>query len=220
MEPDNPLLDDYTLSLVGRKRPRICFIPTASGDAEGYIDRFMAAFGPSRASATVLRLFHPERDRIAPERLIASQDILYIGGGSVANALAIWRLHGIDRLLKEFWADGRVLTGVSAGMNCWFRGCITDSFGPLAPIRQGLGILSGSACPHYDGERDRRPAFRGAILAGDLPAGYAADDGAALHFVGKELIACVSSRPGAKAYRVMRKNGRITEQPLEIRYLG
>jgi peptidase E len=217
MEPENPLLDDYTLALTGTRRPRVCFLPTPSGDSEGYIERFFGAFPPSRARADVLRLFI--RDGRDPARVIQSQDVIYVSGGNTANALAVWRVHGVDRLLRRFWESGGILTGVSAGMICWFGGCITDSYGPLAPLRDGLGFLRGSACPHYDGERLRRPAYHRAMRAG-LPGGYAADDGAALHFAGPRLVACVSSRTGAGVYRVSRTKGVVRETRLETRFLG
>ncbi len=138
-----------------------------------------------------------------------------MSGGNTANALAIWRLHGVDVALREAWERGAVVGGTSAGANCWFECCVTDSFGPaLDPLRDGLGILPGSFCPHYDGEERRRPVYR-ALVDGGFPAGYAADDFAALHFEGTELREVVSSRPGAQAYRV----GPRSEEPIATRVL-
>jgi peptidase E len=133
--------------------------------------------------------------------------------------LHLWRAHGLDQLLREAWLGGAILCGVSAGMNCWFSASITDSFGGLAPLNDGLGLLDGSACPHYDGEPLRRAAFHDAVKSG-LPAGYAADDGAALHFVGAHLVEAVSSRSNAQAYRVELRGTDVIEEPVATRFLG
>lgn len=223
MEPDNPLLDDYILSLAPRQPARVCFLPTASGDSPAYVARFYRAFS-GRCVPTDLTLV----DSALPRRpansaglaeLVREQDVFYVGGGNTAHLLALWRVHGLDRLLREAWQAGAVLAGVSAGMNCWFEASITDGFGALAPLRDGLGLLAGSACPHYDGEAQRRPTFHEAIAAG-LSAGYAADDGAALHFVGTELAGVLSSRAKAQAYRVSLVEGAVREEALGPRLLG
>jgi dipeptidase E len=114
MEPDNPLLDDYLLSLApaGRK-PRVCFVPTASGDSDGYSEKFLAAFGPERAEATILSLFN--RTVADLDAFVLEQDIIYVGGGNTANLLAVWRVHGLDELLRAACDDGAVLAGISAG---------------------------------------------------------------------------------------------------------
>ena len=147
--------------------------------------------------------------------LVLGQDIVLVTGGNTANALAIWRMHGFDRVLREAWERGIVLTGWSAGMICWFEHGVTDSFGPELASMECLGFLPGSACPHYDGEERRRPVYKQLVGAG-LPAGLAADDDVALHFVGTELHEVVTSRPRATAYRV----GPEGERPLEARLLG
>ncbi len=227
MEPDNPLLDDHVLALAGRRRgasglPRVCFVPTASGDAAGYVDAFREAFA-GRAETTALTLFDRSAEGHDDLRaLVLAQDVVYVGGGSTANLLAVWRLHGLDRVLVEAAAAGVVLAGISAGMNCWFEASVTDSFGPMAPLADGLGMLPGSACPHYDGEAERRPRYLDLVGRGALPAGWAADDGCALVFTDGELTEAVSSRPDAGAYRVQRTPGadRAAELPLAVRYLG
>jgi dipeptidase E len=218
MEPDNPLLDDYLLALTGASVPRVCFIPTASGDADGYIERFEKSFA-DRAETSVLSLFRRSGDLA---ELLAEQDAVYVGGGSTANLLALWRLHGLDRLLVEAGRRGTVLAGISAGMNCWFEGSVTDSFGtdPLLPLADGLGLVPGSACPHYDGEPLREPTYRGLVATGALDPGYAVDDCCALLFEDGVLQEAVSSRPGARAFRVVRVDGESVEEPLAVRYLG
>ena len=215
-------LDEHILDLArdarGRERPRACFVPTASGDAEGYIARFYAAYA-RRSEAAHLQLFR----RTVPdlERFLLEQDVIYVGGGNTANMLAVWRVHGLDRILRRAWDEGIVLTGLSAGSICWFEGGTTDSFGVLAPLRDGLGLLPGSHSPHYDGEPERRPTYHGFVAAGELPAGYAADDGAGLVFRGTELAEIVSERAGAHGYRVERgPDGGAVETALETRVLG
>jgi len=216
VEPEGSALDAYVLALTGKPRPKICFVPTASGDAAMYITKFYEAFG-DRAEATHLGLFG--RPRADMERVLTSQDIIYVGGGNTANMLAVWRVHGVDWMMREAWERGVILTGVSAGMICWFECGVTDSFGPLAALRDGLGFLPGSACPHYDGEKDRRPTYQG-LVRGGFPAGYAADDGAALHFVDTDLAACVASRPTARGYRLRAESDTIAETPLSVRLLS
>jgi peptidase E len=222
MEPDNPLLDDHVLELArasrGRARPRVCFVPTASGDADSYVAKFYAAFA-RRAEASHLALFN--RTILDLESFVLEQDVIYVGGGNTANMLAVWRVHGLDELLRRAWQDGTVLTGLSAGSLCWFEGGTTDSFGGLAALRDGLGLLPGSHSPHYDGEAQRRPTYHRLVAEGDLPDGLAADDGAALVFHGTDLHEVVASRPDARGYRVVRgPDGEAVETELPTRYLG
>lgn len=220
MEPENPLLDDFLLSLTRSRvgRPRVCFVPTASGDAEGYVERFETGFG-KKAEVSVLRLF--SREHADLRRFVLHQDALFVGGGNTASLLAVWRAHGLDEVLTEAHADGVVLAGLSAGMNCWFEASVTDSFGEgLAPLLDGMGLVAGSACPHYDGEELRAPTYR-SLIAGGFPAGHAADDGCALLFEDGVVTDVVSSRPSAAAYYVERDaSGEVREQRLDARYLG
>jgi dipeptidase E len=199
MEPENPLLDDFVLSLARSARPRVCFVPTASGDSEAYVASFYRAL--SGFDCSDLLLFGRGIEDL--EAFVMVQDVIYVGGGNTASMLAVWRAHGLDVLLRRAWEAGVVLAGISAGMNCWFEECVTDSFGPeLAPLHDGLGLLGGSCCPHYDGEEHRRPRYRELVAGGELSPGWAADDGAALVFSGTELVEVVASRPDAAAYRV------------------
>lgn len=221
-EPYNPLMDDFVLALAranrGRERPRVCFVPTASGDSAAYTAAFYAAFA-SRSEASHLGLFG--RTVADLERFLLGQDVIYVGGGNTANMLAVWRVHGVDRILARAWDEGIVLTGTSAGANCWFECSSTDSFGPLAALDDGLGFLGGSHSPHYDGEPLRRPLFQRLIAEGTLSDGWASDDGAALVFRDRDLVEAVASVPNARSYRVVRgPAGEAIETELPTRYLG
>ncbi len=221
MEAGNPLLDDYVLGLAERERPRVCFIPTASGDADHYIVRFYRTFAGS-TDASHVSLFRRDRGHGAVEgdleQHLLQQDVIYVGGGSVVSLLGAWRAHGLDRVLRLAWRRGVVLCGLSAGSLCWFSEAVTAFHGAPTVVR-GLGLLPHSNCVHYDGEPERRAEYRRFVGDGVRP-GYAADDGAALHFVHRELRRVVSSRPRAGAYRVEPGAGDVVETPLPVHYLG
>lgn len=219
-DPDNPLLLDHLVGLVGKPRPRVCLIPTASGDREAGLVAGYRAF--SRRGCEVAHLAFFPRTIEDLRGFILAQDLIHVGGGNTANMLAIWRVHGLDAILREAWDAGIVLCGVSAGAICWFEAGITDSFGPtLQAMPDGLGFLPGSCCPHYDGEAQRRPAYQGAVAAG-FAAGLAADDGCALHYRGTTFVEAITALPQARAYRVERAadGTTATETPIAARYLG
>ncbi len=206
-------LEDLLLELSGKRRPRVVFLPTAAADSGERIALFLDAFRARDCEPEVVTLFGMPED---PAARVAAADVVYVNGGNTANALAIWRVHGVDRALREVWQRGGVLGGWSAGGICWFDDGLTDSFGPqLRALGDGLGFLPGSFCPHYDGEPERRPTYRRLVRDSVLASGYAADDDAALHFEATELREIVSQRAGARAYRVARE----TEEPLEARLL-
>ena len=216
MEPDNPLLDWYIYKLADKVEPRVCFVPTASGDDREYIERFYAHFVPKPSILSALSLFKPPTSNL--RAFILEQDIIYVGGGNTRNLIVLWQEWGLDRILREAWENGIILCGLSAGSICWFEEGVTDSIpGELSPL-QCLGLLKGSNCPHYDGEPQRRPAYHRLISAGLISDGFAADDGVGLHFIGEQLKHIVSSRPSAKAYRL--DGEPFKETVLEPRYLG
>jgi peptidase E len=218
MEAGNPLLDDYVLGVSGKARPRVCFLPSASGDADHYIVRFYRTFDSRRCEPSHITLFRREPDAPDLRAHLLAQDVIYVGGGSVISLLGVWRAHGIDAILREAWAAGVVLCGVSAGSLCWFREAVSAFHG--APVRvDGLDFLPWSNTVHYDGERDRDRAYR-AFLVDGLTPGYAAEDGTALHFVGERLARVVSSRPKARAYRMRTVRGRVVRTALRTVYLG
>lgn len=218
MEPENPLLDLYILRQADSRTPKVCFVPTASGDAENYISRFYNAFENHECSPSHLSLFRPPTRDL--EDYVMDKDIIYVGGGNTKNLLALWKEWGLDAIMRKAWQDGKIMAGVSAGSICWFEEGVTDSFGSgLQPLKT-LGFLKGSNCPHYDGEKDRRPSYQEFVGCGRMAAGYAADDGAALHYIDEQLIKAVSSRPEAKAYHVWESGGKVQEEIVETIYLG
>jgi peptidase E len=199
----DPQLDRYLLALTGRDDPRVCFVPTATGDSDRYIVRFYNAFQNAGCRPSHLPLFARRHVGQALRDFVLAQDLIYVGGGNTANLLAVWRLHGLDEILTQAWREGVILAGLSAGSLCWFEGGVTDSFGAsLQPLSDGLGLLPGSHCPHYDSEAGRRPSYTRLVASGTLPPGYAADDGVALRFTGTTLTEVVSGRPGGQAWHV------------------
>jgi dipeptidase E len=218
MEPDNPLLDLYILAQTKKQKPKVCFVPTASGDSENYISRFYKSFESHHCVSSHLSLFSPPSRDL--EDYVMDKDVIYVGGGNTKNLLALWKDWSLDSILKKAWQDGIVMAGISAGSICWFEAGVTDSFGEGLEPLQSLGFLKGSNCPHYDGEAERRPSYHRLITEGQIPRGFAADDSAALHFIGSDLHKAVSSRPQAKAYEVQLREGDLEEKTLKTEYLG
>lgn len=219
MEPSNPLLDDFVLALARAEQPRILFLPTASGDTTAQINAFHARFGGRLCIPRHVSLFRlGDLDRPLAE-MVLEQDIVYVGGGSMRNLLAIWRAHDLDRILTEAWRRGTVLAGISAGAMCWFEGGVTRSSGTPEPL-PGLGLLEGSLTVHADGEPERLPVWLANVRSGGLPGGWAADDGVGLLFRAGALELVVSSRPGAGAQRVDAIAGELVRHRLEPELLG
>jgi peptidase E len=204
-EPHNPALDDFILSLARTREPRILFLPTASGDPNGQIAAFRSTFDERPCRPRHLSLFRLEHEPADLRTLILSQDVVFLGGGSLRNLLAIWREHGLDAILRAAWERGVLLAGLSAGAMCWFEHGITRSTGRPEPA-PALGLLPGSLSVHYDGDPVRRPAFLDAVERGAIAGGYGADDGVGLLFEGTALARIVASRPGTHAYRVERQD--------------
>jgi len=219
MEPTNPLLDDFVLSLTPAKEPRVLFLPTASGDTTAQINAFQARFADRLCVPEHLSLFRLADAKRPLAATVSSQDIIYVGGGSMRNLLAIWKAHGLDRLLLGAWRNGTVLAGLSAGAMCWFQGGVTRSSGPPEPM-PGLGLLDGSLTVHADGEPERLPVWLASVRDGTLPGGWALDDGVGLLFAGRQLQRVVSSRPGAGAQRVDAIAGELVRHRLDPELLG
>jgi len=206
-------LDDLLLSLSPRPRPRVVFLATAAGDSERAIDAFHIAFANRDCETEAVRVFGiPDH----PAERVARADVVVVAGGNTANLLVLWRLHGIDVALRKTWEGGAAVGGVSAGANCWFEACVTDSFSvALDGLEDGTGLLTGSFCPHFDGEARRRPVYTRLVAEG-FPAGIACDDGAAAVYHGTSLVEIVADRQGARGYRVSRAG----VEPIETRVLG
>lgn len=220
MEWGNPLMDDHVLALTGVEHPRICFLPTASGDADHYVVRFYRAFPASRCEPSHISLFRRETGVGDPRAHLLAQDVIYVGGGSLVSLMGTWRAHGLDEALREAWEAGVLLCGGSAGSLCWFSHALSGFHEGPARQLDGLGFLPCSNAVHYNNEPGRRSSFMDAVAAG-LPAGYGVSDAAALHFVGTELAEVISSRPEARAsYVCPDGRGGAVEHELAIRYLG
>ncbi len=218
MQERSPALDRLVLSLTGKQAPKICFLPTASGDPREQTTRFYERFAGWPCEPSILSLFHLARDRIDPREHLLAQDAIYVGGGSMRNMLAIWREHGVDAAMRQAWESGVVLAGLSAGAMCWFRGGVTMSGGAPA-VGAGLGLLEGSLSVHLDSEPERLAVFLEAVATGRLEAGYAVDDGAALVFAGPRVVAYVASSPASRVLRV-RPDGEgsvsVHEMPVKV----
>jgi dipeptidase E len=214
MEPYNLALDRYILTSwrSSDREPRVCFLPTATDDSADYINRFYFAFEklPCRPSHLALS----DEKTADPIATIWQNDIIYVGGGNTREMLVVWRARGLDRALREAWETGKLLCGISAGAICWFEQAVSDSVvpGELHPLKC-LGFLSGTASPHYD-EPGRRETFHRCLAAGKVSEGYGIDNGVGLHFIGRQLVKVVCSRPDAFGYRVTLTNGKAVETML------
>lgn len=220
MEPNNLVLDDFILGLARTENPRVCFVPTASGDNDNFIRRFYQAFTTLNCRPCHLSLFKPPTDDLLS--FVQEQDVIYVGGGNTRNMLLLWKEWKLDEYFRAALQNGTVLSGLSAGAICWFEQATTDSFGPVdsdfLSSMSCLGFLPGSHCPYYDSDH-RRDDYHQRILSGDVAAGYASEVGAALHFNNGQFVEAVSSRDTARAYRVDRCDGELVVDPLPIRFL-
>jgi dipeptidase E len=205
----------FLAGLTGRERPRLLYIGTASAEHPDSTLRFYDQFLPA-ADVSRLEFFPWPPDDL--RSTVLDQDLIFVGGGNTANMLAIWRLHGVDELLREALDAGVVLSGSSAGGICWFEHGVTDSFGPQLGPMDCLGFLRGSFSPHWDDEENRRPVYHD-LLKDGWPSGYAADAGVGLHFVGGELREAVACDEGSNAYRLELSDGDVVEETIAARQL-
>ena len=210
----------FAAELARTRTPKICVLAQATGDPEARIGAFYAAFAGTDFTVSHLQLF-PMPNVAGVRDHVLSQDIIWVDGGSVANLCAVWRVHGLDEILREAWQSGVVMSGVSAGSICWHAGGSTDSFGlELRGFTDGLGWLPYSNGVHYDSEERRRPTMHRLIADGTLGDGYATDDGAGLVYRGTELVEVVADRAGPRGYELRRAaGGSVTETPLPTRVL-
>lgn len=216
LEPGNPPLQRYILRLLRSRNPKICFISTATGDNSAYIAQFYSTFSKLRCRPAHLPLFERTPNLAG---LILSQDLIYVAGGNTKSMLAVWRDWDLPRILRRAWLGGTVLAGISAGAICWFEMGVTDSWaGRLMPL-PCLGWLPCACCPHYDVEKDRRPATHDFVARGLLPETIALEDGTAAHFVGRKLLRVVTVGENSRAYRVKRARSGAIESPLPVAHL-
>jgi len=213
---ENLELEKYIIRQSGAENPRVAFVPTASGEPDHYIASFYAAFLRLGCRPSVLTLF-----KRAPElrSFLLAQDVIYVGGGNTKSLLAVWRDWGVAEVIREAWESGVVLAGVSAGAICWFEQGLTDSFSDgLRPLAC-LGFLSGSCCPHYDSEPQRRPSYHRLLASGDISAGVAIEDWTGVHFKEREVYKVISSKRGARAYSLRSVYGSVQEVALPSEFL-
>jgi peptidase E len=208
------VLDRYVIGQARKKEPAVCFIPTASGDADASLPRFYTIFSqlPCKLSHLVFFRRTPQDLR----SLLLNQDVIYVGGGNTRSMLAVWREWGILEILREAWESGIVLAGRSAGAICWFEQGVTDSVAEVLLPLDCLGFLPGSCCPHYDGEPDRRPSYHRLVLENKILPGVAIDDGGGVHFRGTERHRVVTPREQAGASQVRVGAGEVPEEPLAV----
>lgn len=212
-EPENPVLDNYILEQSDKEHPKICFIGTASGDSDGYIERFYRNFNNKNCTPNHLPLFKGYPNKI--EEFVLEQDIIYVGGGNTRNMLVIWKLWGLDKMIKKAYANGTILCGLSAGAICWFDEGLSDSIPNQLIKLDCLGILEGSNCPHFDGEPERQNVYKDKIRNGEMKDGIACDDGVGLHFKDEHLYAVISSRKVGYAYKYKLENEVLSEEKIE-----
>lgn len=209
----------YAASLTGKQNPRICFLPTASGDAPGNIVRWFESCAELPVRPFVQRAFissYSQQDSF--EQVLTGMDAILVGGGNTLNMIAIWKAQGIDTALRKAWDNGVVLGGGSAGSLCWFEHGTTDSRPGALSTVEGLGFLSGSHCPHYHAEAQRKPLYWSKIKSGEYKPGYACDDRAGIYFENDEVKQVVALDDGSNAYYVSATGGQVTERllPKEI----
>lgn len=220
MEPENLVLDEFVIQIARNSNPRVCFVPTASGDSDHYTRRFYQSFTTLDCRPCHLSLFQPPTNDLLS--YLCEQDVVYVGGGNTRNMLAIWREWSVDTYLRRALESGTVLTGLSAGAICWFEQATTDSFAPIHSQRVDsmdcLGFVPGSHCPYYD-SANRREFYHQEILAGSMKEGFATEVGTALHFTNGEFVEAISSRSEARAYQVGKSGAEICASELDIRRL-
>ncbi len=210
----DPKIERFILSRARQAKPKIAYLPNAMDETTQAAFGFFQAYSRFEVSASHLSMFKPHTADI--ESYLLEQDVIYVGGGNTRSMLALWREWGVDGFLRKAAEGGTILAGVSAGANCWFEQCTTDSIPGRITIMSCLGFLEGSFTPHYHGEADRRPALEAAIQSGEIKPGYAVDDGAAVHLIDGKREACVAWQSNARAYWVQSQDGVFVEEELPM----
>ena len=206
--PHKRLMERYILAQTKKEHPKICFLLQASCEDKGYLLKLYDIFLKLGAQPTSISLFGSVDNSL--EQKILENDIIYVGGGNTRSMIALWKEWNIDKILLKAYEQGIVLAGISAGAICWFEQCITDSVSPLG-VLQGLQFLKGSCCPHYDSEKERRPAFQNYLKQGRIMPGIALEDDVAAHFINGSLHKVISTRLSGKGYAVSAENEEVLE---------
>ena len=209
---DTISLEQYFLNQTGSKHPKVCFIPTASGESQPYIVNFYQEFSKLNCKPSHLSLFKPPTADL--ESFILEHDAIFVGGGNTKSMLVLWKEWHLDNYLRKAWEHGIVLAGVSAGSICWFEQGVTDSIPGALTVIRGLGFLEGSNCPHYDGEKERKPAYHKLMAEDKISAGLAIDDNVAVHFIDGKIFKVIKLNPQANAYHVFKEDTTIKEKPI------
>jgi dipeptidase E len=219
-QPDNLLLDEYILLQANKPKPKVMFLPTAGGDHEDYIAKFYRSYKRLNCIPTHLSLSKKTIPFKKLEKLVLSQDVIFVGGGSPRFLMQVWRKCGMDKIIRKAWKQGIILSGMSAGAICWYEDGFKNPKDDIWLRILCMGFLEGSFCPHYDKRGELRKAYRKMISSGEIDSGYGVQDGVALHYYGTELKHVVSSVPDAKAFYVKKSGFRVTEKEIKSTYLG
>lgn len=219
-QPDNLLLDEYILLQTNKAKPKILFLPTAGGDHPEYVEKFYRAFKKLNCKPSHLELSKKTYSYKYIERIVMSHDAVFVGGGSPRFLMQVWRKCGMDKIIRRAWAEGVVLSGMSAGAICWYKDGFKNPVPGVWRRIKCLGLLEGSFCPHYNTQGELRKAYRKMVSKGEISGGYGVQDGVALHYIGNELKYIISSNHGAKAFLVKKSGFRVTEKVIEPAYLG
>jgi dipeptidase E len=212
---ENTAFDRYIVDQAGKANPRVCFLPTASGDADSYVLKFYQAFSGLDCRPSTLSLFRPPTTDL--ENFVLEKDVIYVGGGNTRSMLCLWREWGLDHILQRAYQAGVMMAGISAGGVCWFEQCITDSYPGELRMLPCLGFLSGSFSPHYDSAPGRRPTFHRLVQTGMIKSGFAADNSAGIHFIDEQPVAYICSFDSPRVYHVRLENGKIIEEEKEMK---
>lgn len=211
---EDPKIERFIIGRARQAKAKIAYLPNAMDETTWAGVGFYQAYHRFDVMASHLSLFKPHTADL--ESYLLEQDIIFVGGGNTRSMLALWREWGVDGFLRKAAERGTILAGVSAGANCWFEQCTTDSIPGRISIMSCLGFLEGSFTPHYHGEADRRPALEAAIQSGEIKPGYAVDDGAAVHLIDGKREACIAWQPNAQAYWVENQDGGFVEEELPM----
>ena len=217
LDGSHPLMDLYILAQAKKPNPKVCFLPTASGDSPGLIKFFYSLYERYPCKPSHLSLFNPHTADIRD--FLLSMDVVFVGGGQSKSMLAVWRGWQVDDMLREANENGTILSGGSAGSVCWFDSCITDSIPGSLTVMNCTGIVPYSNCPHF-ASRSRRASFAKFVASGEIKGGYANDDYAALHFINGKLFRSVSNRPYAKTWKVSMEDGKLSMERQKTDWLG